>query len=235
MAQGMNLMCVSHEDRSESSRQAVHFYSETHSGYSFSLSLFFHCCLHLSTVSPNTHHHPMMTTARLKTSLRPGNHGNALRRQAGRRPIGFGLRWVGPRYPGPRYFTTRSFWRPRTPNPAATPHYSKPLRVVKWRLASLLLEERDALQMGGAQSNYNSNVNMSSEISHIRLVAVISPVKPLESHSLFWISAVFCSSIVTVFVTEVNKSRVLITGDSWCDQQYLHLSDLMTHDHVNLT
>lgn len=139
MTQGMNLMYLTKtalKTAPKAARQAVHFYSELHSRYSASLILclfffFFDSCLHPSTASPNTHHHPKMTTARLKTSLRLGNHGNALRRQAGRRPIGYGLWWVGPRSPGPRYFTTGSFRRPRTPNPAATPHYSKPLRVVK--------------------------------------------------------------------------------------------------------
>lgn len=137
MTQGMNLMCVAHKDGllSELSvKRYISILSRTVDTQppSFSLFLFFpYCCLYLSAASPNTHHHLMMTTARLKTSLRPGNHGNALRRQAGRRPIGFGFQWVGPHYLGPYYFTTGSFRRPRTPNRAATPHYSKPLRVVK--------------------------------------------------------------------------------------------------------
>lgn len=67
--------------------KVVHFYSEPRSRYPASFAL---SCFYLSTVSPNTHHHLMMTTARLKTSLWPGNHGNALRRQAGWRPIGSG-------------------------------------------------------------------------------------------------------------------------------------------------
>lgn len=94
---------------------------------SFSL---FHCC-------PNIHHHLTMTTARLKTSLQPGNHGNALRTTSwpATNWIWALAQWVGPCYPGPHCFTARSFQRPHTLNPAATPRYSKPPRVVRWRLA----------------------------------------------------------------------------------------------------
>ncbi len=89
MTQGMNLMCVSHKDgllAELSVKQYISILSHAADTQPPSLSLslfFFHCCVYLSTVSPNSHHHLMMTTARLKTSLRPGNHGNALRRQAG--------------------------------------------------------------------------------------------------------------------------------------------------------
>lgn len=65
------------------------FYSEPHSWY-LVFSLFFFTAAYISPLSSSGHHHPMMTTARLKTSLRLRNHGNALCRQAGWWPIGFG-------------------------------------------------------------------------------------------------------------------------------------------------
>lgn len=67
------------------------------------LSLFFS---RPSIPSQHTHHRLMMTTARLEASLR----------QAGWRPIRFGLWWVGPLYLGPHHFTTGTFWRPLAPH-----------------------------------------------------------------------------------------------------------------------
>lgn len=96
----------------------------------------FYSELHSRSPTRTPHHHLGMTTARLKASIQPGHHGNALRTWAGQQPIGFVLQWVVPRNPGPHFFTTGSFRRPHTPN-----YWHAPLLQTrrKWSLASSIL------------------------------------------------------------------------------------------------
>lgn len=90
---GMNRMCGSHNDHAASRSTSWYFYySGPQRPISSHRSLHF-LQLRLSSVSAVTTN-LTMTLTRLKTSLRPGNHGNALRGRAGWRPIGSGL-WLG--------------------------------------------------------------------------------------------------------------------------------------------
>lgn len=151
----MNLMCGSHEywllsELSVERRISIlshivttlpHFLSSPPPSTVASIS---------PTANPYAHHHLMMTTAQLKTSLGPGCHGNALRRQAGRGPIGLGFGLVGGTMLSWHPATSpHSFGRPRTPSHAATPHYSKPPRVVKWK-SSCLQGRVTLVPLGGA-------------------------------------------------------------------------------------
>lgn len=157
----------------KSSRQAVYFYSEQQSRCSASLILSLSLFSTVASITPLWAQ--TLTTIswwqRLKTSLGPGNHGNALRRQAGQRPIGFGL-WLGGWDHVVLALTTspQGHFRglaPRTPRCHAPLLQTTTSGKVK---VSLPAFRRGWHLYRWEEQDYKSNVNTSSEYNHTRLV-----------------------------------------------------------------